>query len=71
MDIKDVKSLEDIKEFWGRLGSTGSPAEQLQTARRFPATGLSRCSAAATSSFPVPLAPVTNAVLPVNRIAGV
>src|SRR5436309_11812528 len=35
MDIKDVKSLEDIKEFWGRLGSTGSPAEQLQTALTF------------------------------------
>src|SRR5256712_9399644 len=35
MDIKDVKSLEDIKEFWGRVGSTGSPAEQLQTALTF------------------------------------
>src|SRR5436309_1135784 len=35
MDIKDVKSLEDIKEFWGRRGSTGSPAEQLQTALTF------------------------------------
>src|SRR3981081_4064154 len=35
MDIKDVKSLEDIKEFWGRLGSAGSPAEQLTTALTF------------------------------------
>src|SRR3989441_2864263 len=35
MDIKDVKSLEDIKEFGGRLGSTNSPAEQLQTALTF------------------------------------
>src|SRR5256712_6143384 len=35
MNIKDVKSLEDIKEFWGGLGSTGSPAEQLQTALTF------------------------------------
>src|SRR5438093_4191253 len=35
MDIKDVKSLEDIKEFWGRLGSTGSPADQLATALTF------------------------------------
>src|SRR2546428_6653060 len=35
MNIKDVKSLEDIKEFWGGLGSTGSPAEQLQTAFTF------------------------------------
>src|SRR6187549_3036962 len=34
MDIKDVKSLEDIKEFWGRLGSTHNPAE-LQTALTF------------------------------------
>ena len=31
MDIKDVKSLDDIREFWGRRGSTSSPAEQLQT----------------------------------------
>src|ERR1700756_4728149 len=35
MDIKDVKSLEDIKEFWGRLGSASSSAEQLQTALTF------------------------------------
>src|SRR5438477_5696768 len=35
MDIKGVKSLEDIKEFWGRLGSAASPAEQLQTALTF------------------------------------
>src|SRR5712691_1840838 len=35
MDIKDVKSLEDIKEFWGRLGSTGGAGYQLQTALTF------------------------------------
>src|SRR6267142_868713 len=35
MDIKDVKSLEDIKEFWGRLGSAASPTEQLRTALTF------------------------------------
>src|ERR1700704_1541352 len=35
MDIKDVKSLEDIKEFWGRLGSANSPTDQLQTALTF------------------------------------
>src|SRR5437016_1807182 len=35
MDIKDVKSLEDIKEFWGRLGSAAGASEQLQTALTF------------------------------------
>ncbi len=35
MDIKDVKSLDDIKEFWGRLGSSGRPGDQLQTALTF------------------------------------
>jgi IMP dehydrogenase len=35
MDIKDVKSLDDIKEFWGRLGSASRPGEQLQTALTF------------------------------------
>jgi len=34
MDIKDVKSLDDIREFRGRLGST-RPGEQLQTALTF------------------------------------
>ena len=35
MDIKDVKALDDIKEFWGRLESTSSPGERLQTALTF------------------------------------
>ena len=34
MDIKDVKSLDDIKEFWRRLGTTHNPAD-LQTALTF------------------------------------
>src|SRR5437762_545769 len=35
MDINDVKSLDDIKEFWGRRGAATSPAEQLQTGLTF------------------------------------
>jgi len=34
--MDDVKTLDDVKELWGRIGSvTFSPGEQLQTALTF------------------------------------